>query len=275
MFLVKYPAKNDKCDETDNPKEEEKIPIIVSSQQNESDESQQAEAQMDSFIPEEIENSERDASSIDKLKSSDSFKNKINILKEQVKMFKYDYTLKKKLHQELMERFSSLENSLENNCLNEFKETEAKSAEQYVINGNDDNEALDETFELLLCEDLTLNNEDSENIDTEFETNYKIVAQNNFNADEINECLPLVETIKLKNQFKSEKRIESSFVKACSDIVNYKEEAESDLKSLSSIEGSLKGILIDDCNNKNSLEYDKKNFSSTPLIHLYPKIGKN
>ncbi len=167
----------------------------------------------------------------------DSLETQVKILQEQVKVFKYDYGLKKKLHAELIEPVDQLE-QLENE-------------------------------EMLLCEDLTLNNNNNnnfENIDEEFETNLRIVnrmrQQQQVAVAAAREDLPLVESIKLSGNVAIEKEIES------------------DLRSLSSIEGSLQGILIvdDSANSKSSAVNDSQQqqqvCSSTPLIHLYPKIGK-
>jgi hypothetical protein len=170
------------------------------------------------------------------IEKKDSFEDKVKVLKEQMKNFKYDYKLKKRLHAELINRFDQL---------GKIESEESSSGE----------EEEEETTEMFLFEDLTINSK-NENIDEEFETNLKIV---NGMKQTNREDLPLVETIKLTNSFDGQKAS--------------KEIEGEDLRSLSSIEGSLQGILFDDSNSKPNDNHQQV-CSSTPLIHLYPRIGK-
>jgi hypothetical protein len=217
-----------------------------------------------------------------------SFENKVRILKEQVRVFKYDYSLKKRLHAELIQKFEGID-------VDQRVTVPTTTSSIYIEETLDDN-----TDEMLLSsDDLTLmnnnnNNNRNDNIDDEFETNLKIVnqmKQSESAGSSSSEDLPLIETINMSNLiksgekggFKQQRRRGVVIVAARGKQQLIENEYSDDLKSLSSIEGSLQGILIDDlssktkCRNVNDGGEDdgeEQVCSSTPLIHLYPKIGK-
>lgn len=196
-------------------------------------------------------------------KNEDSIENDFskNILENRSKM---NLNFKKKLHQELLNRFLFKPNALTdsnqtNNSViiskNQFNNKE-KEEHFNTSNYSDDDHVID--YE-------AIENEDEQNL-----INIQI---NEFK----NESLPLIESF----QFISAKENDDEHFND-SDIDSKKESdqsqndklkifernenSEEDLKSISSIEGSLKGLsCLDQISNGLN--------SSTPLIHLYPNLG--
>lgn len=188
----------------------------------------------------------------EQLADSNSFEQKVEILREQVKVFNNDYDMKKKVHDELYERFNSLKL---NEAIQTTIEDEASSEQET-------------TYELMLrgTETWATQNSSGDNIDHEYEVNYKIVKSSNSSISH-EESLPLIESIQINNRQEENVIHHEAQAKAKDSDMS----SESDLKSLSSIEGSLRGMQIDIINGGNN---HAQICSSTPLTHLYPRLGK-
>ena len=213
-------------------------------------------------------------------------------------------SLKKILHVELLNKLSNSPTKIISNNFIKENEQPSYSCESILIttynSSNDDsNKTLSfrpPTEELTIKQDDIQDNvlDNSDEIDDvinyqeDFEEDFTPKKSHVFKSLANNECLPLVESFQLSDQNEvsecplknfdheyDEQKLKQNFSHS---VIEYfaknnpekrqvdDENEEEETKSISSIEGSLKG-------NSNYEELAGLS-SSTPLIHLYPKLGK-